>query len=333
MVNAGAVVVGPKPVESPSLADDQAEFKTIADLLWSGTAGKGKVLTGSIGEALASLNVAADFEYTKPQPDTELAFVHRKIAGGDLYWVSHRSDRAEDIEASFRVQGKAPELWHADTGAIEPASYRTVEDRTVVPLALQPNDAVFVVFREAATAPSRTIARPVETTVGTIEGPWEVAFQPDRGAPAKITMTALASWHENADPGVKYFSGTGTYTKTIQAPAGWFQAGAKLLIDLGEVKNIAAVTINGKPLGTYWKAPFRVDATSALEPGTNTLEIQVINLWVNRLIGDQQEGVTKKYTYTAQQFYRADSPLLPSGLIGPVHVIRVSPATGTSPAE
>ena len=124
MVNAGAVVVGPKPIESPSLSDDEAEFKTIADQLWGGTTGKGKVLTGSIADALASLKVAADFEYTKPQADTELAFVHRKLADGDVYWVSHRNARAEDVEATFRVQGKAPELWHADTGAIEPASYR-----------------------------------------------------------------------------------------------------------------------------------------------------------------------------------------------------------------
>ena len=131
---------------------------------------------------------------------------------------------------------------------------------------------------------------------------------------------------------MKYFSGTGTYTKTIQAPADWFQAGAKLWLDLGDVKNIAVVTVNGKPLGTYWKAPFRVDVTSALKPGANTLEIKVINLWVNRLIGDQQEGVTTKYTYTAQQFYRADSPLLPSGLIGPVQVVRVGQQVAPSGA-
>ena len=322
MVNAGAVVVGPKPTDSPSLSDDAAEFKTIADGLWGGTTGKGKVLTGSIADAMASLKAAADFEYTKPQADTELAFVHRKLADGDMYWVSHRNDRVDEVEASFRVQGKAPELWHADTGAVEPAPYRTAAGRTIVPLTLQPNDAVFVVFRKATKAPSRTIAKPVETALASVEGPWDVAFQPNRGAPAKVTLPALASWHTNTDPGVKYFSGTGTYTRTIQAPAEWFQAGARLCLDLGDVKNIAEVTINGKPLGTFWKRPFRVDVTSALKPGANTLEVKVINLWVNRLIGDQQAGVTRKYTYTAQQFYRADSPLLPSGLIGPVQVVR-----------
>jgi hypothetical protein len=148
-----------------------------------------------------------------------------------------------------------------------------------------------------------------------------VAFQPNRGAPAKATLAALASWHENSDAGVKYFSGTGTYSKTVQASADWFKAGGKLWLDLGNVKNIAEVTVNGKPLGILWKAPFRVDVTSAMKPGPNTVEIKVTNLWVNRLIGDQQPDVTKKYTYTAQQFYRADSPLLPSGLIGPVQFV------------
>ena len=329
MVNAGAVVVGPKPIESPSLSDDAAEFKTIADQLWGGTTGKGKVLTGSIADALASLKVAADFEYTKPQADTELAFVHRKLADGDVYWVSHRNDRAEEVEATLPRAGQG-------AGAL---ARRHGRGRTgVLPDGRGPH------HRVADAAAERRRVRGVpqgghgavahdrqaggDDARGRSTGSWDVAFQPNRGAPAKITLPALASWHEHADPGVKYFSGTGTYTKTIQAPAEWFQAGAKLWLDLGDVKNIAEVTVNGKPLGTFWKAPFRVDVTSALKPGANTLEIKVINLWVNRLIGDQQEGVTKKYTYTAQQFYRADSPLLPSGLIGPVQVVgtwRVSP--------
>jgi alpha-L-rhamnosidase/Glycosyl hydrolases family 2, sugar binding domain len=323
MVQAGAVVVGARPIDSPSLTDDQGEFKTIADQLWGAGIGKGKVFgTGTIGEALASLRVAADLEYAKPQEDTELAFVHRKLADGEAYWVSHRNARTEDVEVTFRVQGKAPELWHPDTGAVEPASYRIADGRTTVPLHLEPNDAFFVVFRKTAAATSHSAPKPVETKAASVDGSWDVAFQPNRGAPAQVSLPALASWHENSDAGVKYFSGTATYTKTVQAPAEWFQTGARLLLDLGDVKNIADVTVNGKPLGILWKAPFRVDVTSAMKPGANTVAIKVTNLWVNRLIGDQQPDVTKKYTYTAQQFYRADSPLLPSGLLGPVQLMR-----------
>ena len=323
LVKAGAVVVGPKPIDSPSQADDQAEFKTIADQLWGPGIGKGRVFgSGTIAEALAALQASPDFDYTKPQPDTSLFFVHRKLADGEIYWVSNTNDRVETLEATFRVEGKAPELWHPDAGVTEPAPYRIANGRTSVPLRLEPHDAVFVVFRQASASPSRTLPQRVETPLATVEGPWEVAFQANRGAPARISLNTLSSWSESADPGVKYFSGTGTYARTIQAPEDWFQTGARLWLDLGNVKNLAEVSVNGAPLGILWKTPFRVDVTSALKPGANTIEIKVTNLWVNRLVGDQQPDAAKRYTYTARQFYQADSPLLPSGLLGPVRVVR-----------
>jgi hypothetical protein len=326
LVNAGAVVVGPRPIESPSLSDDQAEFKKIAGQLWgSGSVGKGKVFADqSVAAALASLAMSADFEYAKPQADSILMFVHRKVADGDLYWVNNRKNRAEALEATFRVSGKVPELWHADTGAIEPTSYKVVNGRTVVPLKLDPNDAVFVVFRKAATAPERALPNIAEAALGTVEGSWSVAFQAKRGAPASIVLDRLSSWHENADAGVKYFAGTATYTKSIEAPAGWFKTGAQMWLDLGDVKNIAEVTVNGKSAGVLWKPPFRANITAALKPGANAVEVKVTNLWVNRLVGDQQPDAAQKFTYTSQQFYRAESPLLPSGLLGPVRVVRTA---------
>lgn len=318
LVAAGAVVVGPKPIESPSEADDQAEFHAIADSLWG--SGKGKIQAGrTLEQSLAGM--ARDFEFSRPQADAELMFVHRKLAGGDIYWVNNRQARVENLDATFRVTGKAAEIWHPDTGVTEPASYRTANGRTTVPLRLEANDAVFVVFRKAAAAPQRTIKPVMETALATVDGSWEVAFQPNRGAPEKVTFDALHSWHTDADAGVKYFSGTATYTTTVEAPAAWFKPGANLWLDLGDVKNLADVTVNGKPLGIVWKEPFRINLAGAMKPGANVLVIRVANLWVNRLIGDQQPGATKKYTYTARQFYAADSPLLPSGLLGPVQVL------------
>jgi hypothetical protein len=327
LANAGAVVVGAKPADSPSLSDDQAEFRTIADQVWgSGTGrracGKGVVYAGqTAAEALTDMKVTPDFDYTKPQSDTKLLFVHRKLPQGEIYWVDNRNNRAESVDAAFRVQGKAAELWHADTGKIEPASYRIASGRTTVPLRLGPYEAVFVVFRKPAAAPSRTLPLWTDTPIATVEGPWDVAFQAERGAPAKITLDKLTSWSDNADQGVKYFSGTATYTKTVEAQSGWFKTGARLWLDLGDVKNLAEVSVNGKPLGIIWKAPFRVDVTTAMKPGANAMVVKVTNLWVNRLIGDQQPDAAKKYTYTAQQFYQQNSPLLPSGLLGPVQVI------------
>jgi hypothetical protein len=323
LVEAGAAVVGPKPIDSPSLADDQAEFRSIADKLWGPGGGKGRVFAGqNVAQALAALQVPPDFEYTRPREDTSLAFVHRALADGELYWVVNGNTRAETLEASFRVKGKTPELWHAESGAAEPASYLIANGRTIVPLSLGPDEAVFVVFRDAAKEPARALPEPAETDLATIAGPWDLAFQAGRGAPAKISLDRLISWSESPDPGVKYFSGTGTYTRTVNAPEEWFHDGARLWLDLGDVKNLAEVTVNGKPLGILWKTPFRVDATSALAAGANTLEIKVANLWVNRLIGDKQPGAAKTFTYTAVEFYRADSPLLPSGLLGPVKIVR-----------
>jgi hypothetical protein len=330
LVDAGAVVVGPKPIDSPSRSDDQAELKATADQLWGAGAGekavgKGKVYAGmKIVEVLAAQKVAPDFEYSKPQADSAVLFVHRKLADGDAYWVNNRQKRAETLEASFRITGKAPEFWHPDTGKIEPADYRVANGRTVVPLKMDPNDAFFVVFRKAATAPSRTLPQVVETPAAAVEGAWDVSFQADRGAPARITVDKLLSWSENSDSGVKYFSGMATYAKTIDAPADWFKSGAQLWLDLGDVKNLAEVAVNGKPLGILWKPPFRTDVTDALKPGKNQLEIKVTNLWVNRIIGDQQTDARQKFTYTAQRFYRANSKLLPSGLLGPVKVVRLA---------
>jgi hypothetical protein len=328
LVNAGAAVAGPKPQESPSLSDDQSEFSIIADELWGpGTgeraAGKGKIYANqTVAQALALAQVAPDFEYSKPQADTSLLFVHRKLPDGEIYWVNNRTNRKENLDATFRVAGKSAEIWQPETGRIQPASYKIAGGRTTVALHLEPADAVFVVFRKAAAAPSRTVPVAVETTLATVEGPWEVSFQANRGAPAKITLDRLSSWHESPDAGVKYFSGAGTYTKTIQAPPEWFKTGTRLWIDLGDTKNLAEVTVNGKPLGVLWKTPFQVDVTGALKPGSNAVQVKVTNLWVNRLIGDQQPDAAKKYTYTTQQFYRADSPLLPSGLLGPVRIVR-----------
>jgi alpha-L-rhamnosidase/F5/8 type C domain len=329
LVEAGAIVVGAKPESDPSLADDQAEFHSLAQKLWGSdsgeSVGKGRVYGAQkLEDLLPTLNISPDFEYTRPKTDTSILFLHRKLADGDIYFVDNRNDRDEVFDASFRVQGKAPELWHPDSGQIEPASYQSANGRTTVPLRLEPWGTIFVVFRHPANSPSRTTPAVVEQALVTVEGPWDVAFEPDRGAPPKMTLDKLISWPDSADQGVKYFSGTATYTKRLEAPADWFKAGARLWIDLGQVKNLAELSVNGKPLGMAWKMPYRLDATSALNPGANEIEIKVTNGWANRIIGDRQPNAIKTYTFTSPKFYKADSPLWPSGLLGPVRILRTS---------
>jgi len=334
LVLQGAVVAGNKPTGSPSLADSPQEFQSIADQLWGkGTpragavrsVGKGSVYVGmSANEVLAALKIAKDFDFSKPEQDTTMMFLHRKLAEGDLYFVDNRKDRAENLDATFRVDGKAPELWNPATGTAQPASYRIADGRTTVPLHLEPYGTVFVLFRDRATEPQRTVAAPEETELHGLEtalnGGWTVSFQPERGAPASAEFASLTSWSDNADAGIKYFSGTATYTKTIDVPAEMVKPGAHVWLDLGDVKDIARVTVNGKDVGIAWKAPFRVDLSEALKPGSNVIAIAVTNLWVNRLIGDQQPGA-HKIAEADFEPYKADAPLLPSGLLGPVRLV------------
>jgi hypothetical protein len=188
-------------------------------------------------------------------------------------------------------------------------------------LHLDPWGAVFVVFRKHATTPAETLPSIAETPLTTVEGPWNVSFQAHRGAPASVTMEKLISFADSSDAGVKYFSGTATYTKSLDAPQAWFRKGAQLWIDLGDVKNLAEVIVNGKSLGIVWHTPYRVDATAVLKPGRNEIVVKATNAWVNRLIGDQQPNAAK-LTMTVIHPYKANSPLLPSGLLGPVTIIQ-----------
>ena len=330
-VSQGAIVAGNKPVGSPSLADNQAEFHAIVEQLWGSenaagprvqSFGKGKVYSGrTANEVLDALALARDFEFTRPESDTELMFVHRKLPDGDVYFVSNRKDRIEHVDVTLRVAGRSAELWHPDTGTTHAASYRTASGRTTVPLRLNPNETVFVVFREPSAEVERMVPSVSETPILHIEGPWSVSFEPDRGAPTKIALDKLASWSEDANAGVKYFSGTATYTRAIHMPASSFQPGARLWLDLGDVRELGSVTVNGRDLGIVWKTPYRVDITNAIRPGANTLVVRVTNLWVNRLIGDQQPNASRKYTFTTFRPYTASSPLSPSGLLGPVRIV------------
>ena len=325
---AGVAISGARPVDDPSLGDDQAEFQRIGDELWKPKNKRAVNVFGreALGDLMEDLRVAPDFSYTKPKSDTEVLFVHRKVADGDLYYVDNRRDRVEEVDATFRVAGKEAELWHADTGRMEAASYSIANGRTTVPLHLEPYETVFVVFRKDTTVSTRRLAPRVETSVAAVDGPWKVAFEEKRGEPARVTLDSLSSWSDHADAGVRYFSGHGTYAKNVTATADWFAPGAQLWLDLGNVANVAEVRVNGIALGTVWKAPYRVDVTKAMKPGVNRVEVRVANLWVNRLVGDLQPGVTEKFTFTARNPYKASSPLLPSGLLGPVRVVRVAEA-------
>ncbi len=344
LVVQGTVLIGDRPADSPSLADNEQEFQRVADQLWGRQpsvgkqvrkVGRGGVYTGmSVNEVLASLNLPRDFEYKKPEPDADLMFLHRKLDDGELYLVDNRMDRAENVDATFRVDGKAPELWDSATGARQPVAYRIAEGRTTIPLRLDPYGTTFVIFRNPASAANSTLMLPAPHEV-VVDGldqalnfDWDVTFEPNRGAPDQsVGFHRLVSWSsfpEDFADELRYFSGTATYSKTIDVPQEDLALGGEVWLDLGDVENLAELIVNGKDLGVLWKTPFKIDVTGALKRGNNEIQIKVTNLWVNRMIGDQQPWSLKKYAFADFTPYKADSPLLPSGLLGPVHLMTVT---------
>jgi hypothetical protein len=314
LVRAGASVAGDRPVESPSLADDENEFREIVAELWGSE--RGARTDRSLEATLRSLQVAPDLE-VPGQADAKISFLHRALDDGDLYFISSSNEQPRNIEVSFRVTGRKPELWRADQGVRKPLSYRTTNGRTIVPLRLDANDAAFVVLRQKTSEPSTSVPEPTTTASTALDGPWDVSFPPGLGAPAHAHFESLASWTASANDGIKYFSGTATYSRAAKIPDAWISGHSRVWIDLGEVKNLAEVVINGRSLGVLWKSPFRADITDALRAGDNRLEIKVSNLWPNRLIGDAQVNA-HKIAFATYDPFKAGSPLLTSGLMGPV---------------
>jgi hypothetical protein len=324
LAEAGATIVGSAPEASPSLADDPAEVTATIKKLWAGGAetrlGKGRILAGNdVEQALAMTGLLPDVDFGSVEAAKDMMFVHRALPDGDLYFIVNRSKDPKSLETRFRITGKEPEILNADTGNSNPASYRQEGGVTAVPIDLRGEDSLFVLFRRPAGAAERFIPAQKLRPILTMDGGWKVTFQPGRGAPASIELPRLASFSEQQDPAVRYFSGEAIYSKNIRLPDS-ARRGGPLWLDLGAVGDLAEVSINGKRVGTLWHAPFRIDISGAARSGDNHIEIKVANLWVNRLIGDAQPGATK-VTFVTIPTYKPDAPLRPSGLIGPVTIL------------
>jgi Glycosyl hydrolases family 2, sugar binding domain len=191
---------------------------------------------------------------------------------------------------------------------------------------LDPYGTAFVVLRSGSGAPVQDLPQTGERHLAELQGPWTVRFPPDRGAPAEQAFPRLMSWSESGVNGIRYFSGTASYAKDFVVDAAWLGTRDRVMLDLGDVRDVADVVVNGTPVRTLWAPPYRTDVTRLLKAGNNRLEVRVTNLWVNRIIGDLQPGTDRKYAFTVVPVYKADSPLLPSGLLGPVSLIGVAEA-------
>jgi len=349
LVQKGATVVGPKPTRSNGLANrraSDARVRKMANRLWGPcdgksctehAYGKGKIIWGrSLRDILKSRGIGPDFSAFGERSDVQhpLDYIHRRTAGADIYFVCNKLDRSEEASCVFRVADRTPELWMPDIGEIQPCRFeRDDEGNTRVPLRLAPCGSVFVVFRDNADAGMPTDKAHAPEQARDIEGPWQVRFPPGWGAPASKTFEELVSWTDVEDEGVKYFSGVATYRNEFEVAADQLSSDHRLWLDLGRVRFVAEVNVNGQNVGILWKPPFRVEITDAAKPGANELVVEVANTWSNRLVGDAcTEGTDYCRTNIAKsltwQVPWKDTPLLQSGLLGPVTLVMARASAG-----
>lgn len=325
--DAGVRICGTVPLRQAGLLTDDKMFKSYVKDIWS--SGRDNVYE-TLEDALEDIepDCVASFNGNPVTPET-FRYVHRSLEDGtNVYWVRNFSGTDVSAEISFRDGGKFACLFNPENGKLAQLEVVPDDRRAVVRIPMSSTDAFFIVFSNeplasALPAPAPTCChseRSEESPAFSITGPWMITFNQKGGGKAEEAFPELVSWTESSNPIVRYYSGTAVYKTSFTLSASNLEDSGRMFLDLGEVKNIAEVTLNGKPAGVLWKAPFMTDDVKPLlRPGSNSLEIKVTNLWRNRMIGDVQPSETHPVT-AIRRFYKADDPLLPSGLLGPVRL-------------
>ncbi len=287
---------------------------------------------------LAAMGIPEDF-----QSDGPIRYGHRRTASEEIYFVSNTLAEKVSATCRFRVQEGAPQLWDAVTAKTRSLPAFTREGKiTSIPIRFEANQSFFVIFPRGKAPVKKPVSAAKNFSepqlITPLVGAWQVAFDPKWGGPERIQFDPLQDWTQNSERGIRYYSGTAIYRKRFDLPG--IIKGMKLALDLGVVHDLCRVRLNGKDLGILWTAPWQVDVSDHLKAQGNELEIEVANRWGNRLIGDQQaedkdartlsweSGLlggkpvkAGRYTFCTYKFFNADSPLQPSGLLGPVRIL------------
>ncbi len=339
----GATVIGAPPTMSAGLdnypyADN--EVRKLASEIWGDLdgkniterrLGKGRIIWGKTArEVLQADGIGQDFAYLNQTAEPEkFNYIHRSLDDCDIYFVINRTGKQTSSQFTFRVQGKQPEIWDPVTGEMRIASSFTQHDGyTTVPLEFVPYGSYFVVFDKTISTDKQgegdrnfsklEIAQDLSHS-------WEVMFDTTMGGPQKVFFEDLSNWIDRPEEGIKYYSGTATYRKSFNLS---FKKGngERIYLDLGDVKHVSSVRFNNKDLGVLWCTPWRIDITDYVKETGNFVEIDVINLWANRVIGDWKLPKEQRFTRTHDVFrfdmLRASTPLTDAGLLGPVSILK-----------
>ena len=281
-----------------------------------------------------------------------IGWIHRRIGNDEIYFLSNQTADAVNPVITFNVNGKIPELWIPETGKVFMVEKFDIQgDKTSIPIRLAPFGSLFVIFREKSCANEPYPVKKGFDRQIHLDQEWKINFPEGWGAPEEI-HSCLKSLTKFKEPGIRYFSGTATYQYNLDLAEQDTKEDQRAWLDLGKIKNIARVIVNGKAVITLWKPPYCTDIANFLKEGANKIQIEVTNTWNNRLIGDEQQPddckwgplqyncnesagyrilkipewifdgtprpSDKRYTFTTWKFYESYSPLVESGLIGPV---------------
>jgi hypothetical protein len=340
LVKNGATIVSTQiPDRSPSLENypkADGEVKEIANKIWGNTGvenvppnkkiqcGKGKIFhNATLEEVFAELNLKPDFT----AGDSTTLYTHRTMGETEVYFVANQTEKPIEITAQFRVQGKQPELWNATDGSVRLLPHFSEKDGiTTVPLKLENLEGYFVVFNaksENSGALNLAANFPAPAKSTDISTGWTVAFTVDsvhRGL-GNSTFAELKSWSENENPQIKYYSGTAIYSKKFNYTNQESETKNPVFVEFENVCDMAKVKINGQYAGGCWTAPYRVNITGLLVDGENTIEVEVVNKWGNRLIGDSFLPFEQRKVRSYSTEWLPDTPLQESGLIGTAKIL------------
>jgi len=333
LVSLGGTILGPKPEKSPSLQNYPAcdsKVKKLAGEMWTedhegrelkNPYGEGFVLDGmDVQEALDFLGVTRDVEVGE---DIPVLWTHRTMPGMEIYFLTNQSDDELHFSPSFRVKGLKPQLWDAVTGEIRNLrDYYSEGGRTSLPVRLRAQESCYIVFTNNMNEMVKAGYGenfPEKEKVITLEGDWEIEFMNKTLGPAEpLIMESLADWTSSEDDAVKYYSGTAVYRKSFVLDE--VPDKGDLFIDLGEVNVMATVKLNGQEIGGTWMAPYLVNTGNALKTGENSLEVEVVNTWRNRLIYEKEMPAGERHTFILTDDIKPGELPQPSGLLGPVTI-------------
>ncbi|HSU19993.1 MAG TPA: glycosyl hydrolase, partial [Acidobacteriaceae bacterium] len=338
LVEAGAIIAGPRPLRSPSLADSarsDAEVTALADELWGDLDGvtknehhfgKGVVYDGlTMDDLMQRLHVTRDFAATGAL--TEPVWAHRALADKDIYYIANQSDTPVTLKIELRATGRAAEIWRPMNAGRSLADATFADGLANVSLHLAERETAFIVISKQESqlkpTPHTTRKQLIEFT-----GPWNVTFN-GPAAPPRTTLLSGQSWTESSDPALKYFSGTATYTRSFEMQSSWLRSGGRIFLDFGNVGDLADVRVNGSSAGIVWAPPYRLDVTKLVKAGANKLEIAVTNEFTNRIVGDKRLPEDKRVLGSAANvriMFGGPKEPLPSGLLGEVRLVSDSAA-------